>query len=275
MTVLLVWREVTSVVKREYECARSLDQPVLILEKQLRPDETRDEALKAFLTELKLAHTYKKFRHPTELRTTMVEGIQQIVADIAASNPVSLPNDDVRVQIQTALEKARDVCMLVRSPILIFGPRSYLSANVLPEEQEGLRITTKLVDEAVSGRKRFTLIASTPSVIAETRGYSQPSNLAKRVLKNLDTLMARQNESFRVRCTPSVGLPFQFLTYVVADEKVIIWIKSPRTNHCIRSTNSGLVFAFRHITEEYVQSDDGQLNTASLRRDLQQIAGTG
>ena len=163
--------------------------------------------------------------------------------------------------------------MLSRPPILLFGPRSYLSENVLADERTGHRITSELVAAAVSGQKKFTLIVSTPSVLAETKGHSHPSELAKHVLKNLDALVARQDESFRLRCTPGFPLPVQFLTYIVADDKVIIWIKSPNTNHCIVSNNRGLAFAFRHMTEEYVQWDDTQANTSSLRQDLQRIAG--
>jgi len=255
ITLVILWKQYSRVVEEEYKYAELLNKPVIVLEKELKGGEQRESQLNAFLNRIKDRHVYKKFRTPSQLREKIIIAIQQVIYD-AFRSIIKLPNEDIYSQIRNVLKNAKNVCILSRTPILLFGHRLYLSKNKLPEEKEGYLITSQLLEDAVEGDREFTLIVSSYSVIEEIRNYPNSKALAKFVLNNFEDLCKKQTETFKVACTSFSPLPHKYLTFIVADNTVIIWIKSSSTNHCIISENTDLAFAFRYLANEYVMMDD-------------------
>lgn len=271
ITLVILWKRYSRVVEEEYKCALSLNEEILVIEKELKDEEQREDQLSTFLNQIKDSHTYKKFRTPSQLREKIINGIQQVLFDRFVNTIVKLPDDDLYIQIRTILNKSENVCMLSRTPILLFGPRIYLSENKLPDEKRGYKITSSLLNAAIEGKRKFTLIVSSHSVIKEIENHPNSKELARFVLKKSESLCKKQTETFRIVCTPVYSYPPQYLTFIVADNTVVIWIKSPSTNHCIVSKNANLAFAFRNMADEYIRMDGEEDYKSLLKAKLGEI----
>jgi len=271
IVIVMLWKRYSKVVEEEYKYAISQNKPVLVIEKELNVKEEREEAIANLLNQIKNRHTYKKFRKPRELRETLIKVLQQVLFNAFSNTIIKLSKDEIYTQIRNTLDSAKDICMLSRTPILLFGPRPYLSEYKLPDEKHGYEITSKLWKAATKGERKYTLIISSHSVVKEIEKGPHSIKLAKVVLKNLEDLCKEETETSIIACTSIHSDSPPYLTFVIADNTVIIWIKSLETNHGIKSKNDYLAFAFRHTADEYIKIDNENNYKDVLVRKLRDI----
>lgn len=252
IVLVTIWKKYSEVTNKEHEKAKELNKPIFIMVKTLADDERRDNKLKTFIDRVKDRHTYKSFRKLSELKEITIIGIQQIIYDIFLSTIKNLPNKDVQTRINEILQSAKELYIFSRTPILLFGPREYLTNNKIPYEAQGYKITKKLVNYAKHGIEKFHLIVSSASVIEEIKKCSDKKKLAMIVLKNLNKYLQKQTNNFKIVCTPVSVDIYSYLTYVIADDIVIIWVKTPHTNHCILTNNSELAYTFKYLSDMYL-----------------------
>lgn len=255
IVIVIVWRKYSEIVRKEYKKALTLNKPILFIEKLLKEGENRDESLINFIKSIGKRHTYKTFRNLSKLKDQIKKSVQQVIYEIFINTIKKLPNDEIYIRIKEALQRAEELHIFSRTPILLFGPRDYLTESKLPDEKIGYDISLKLVKLAKKGKKKFYLIIYSNSVIEEINKCSNKKRLATIVLENLKKLYSEQTDTFKIACTPPHADVPPYLTYLVADDIVIIWIKTPYTNHCILTENSEIAFSFKHLSSEYFIKD--------------------
>lgn len=257
---LILWQAYSDVVFKEYEKAVSLGRPIVVLDKTLKDGESRAKKLAKFREKVKNQHVYKRFRRLSELRCELVKGLQQVIVEIFISTVRRLPHDGIDTRIKQSLKTAKKVYILSRTPILLFGPRPYLSNdNKLQDEVEGYNLTKKLAKEAISGHKELRLVVSSCAVLDEIHKQENAivAKLSKHVYKNLLHYKdkAKNARKFKLACTAISAVPPPRLTYIVADDEVIIWVKTPSINYCVTTKNRDLAFSFKFMFEEYFKLD--------------------
>ncbi len=146
---LILWKKFSEVVVKEYEKAVRLGIPIIILDKKLERDESRDDELTKFSKQIQC--TYKHFRRLSELRSELVNRLQHVIAEVFINTIRRLPHEGFDTRIKQSLKTAKKVYILSRTPILLFGPRPYLSENKHPDEAEGYELTKQLMEDAISG----------------------------------------------------------------------------------------------------------------------------
>lgn len=268
--VLILWKRFSNIVKKEYEAAVIQDKPIIILEKELRNMEMRDTELIQFLSEISKKHTFKKFRLPNSLTKVIKSGIQNVF-DECLKTIIKLPNDEIYQKIQWFLNSAQEVCCVSRTPILIFGPRDYLTKNKVPNELIGYKITNELKEAAIRGERKYSLIISSHLIINEIKNNNNSKDLSKIVLTNLISLLNARNNTFKIVATSSNSEIFQYLTFIIADNNLILWIKSPLTNHCIISTKQELILAFQLLADQIIKKDNGTKDLEELIDEIKKL----
>lgn len=254
IVIVMLWKRYSKVVYMEYNCAISQNKPILVLEKELNGKEQRKKRLSHLLDQIKNRHTYKEFRKPSQLRDNIINGLQQVIHNIFSGTIIKLPNEEIYTQIRTILHDAKKICILSRTPNLLFGARDYLSENKSPEEKQGHKTTLNQWKAAIKGEKEFTLIISSHSVVKEIESSPNSIKLASIVLKNFKKL--KETKKSRVACTSISSDSPQYLTFIIADDTVVIWIKSHTTHHCIKSKNKDIAYAFRQMADECIRIDN-------------------
>ena len=236
--------------------------PIIILDKKLERDESRDDELTKFSKQIQC--TYKHFRRLSELRSELVNRLQHVIAEVFINTIRRLPHEGFDTRIKQSLKTAKKVYILSRTPILLFGPRPYLSENKHPDEAEGYELTKQLMEDAISGStdRELHLVASSCAVLNEIQNQNV-TDRAKLSTHVRNELLRYQNiaastPKFKLACTALSAVPPPHLTYFVTDEEAIIQIKIPGQSsaYCVTTKNMELVFSFKYMIDEYFKLDN-------------------
>jgi len=254
IVIVIIWKRYSKFVEEEYKHAFSSGKPIIILEKTINEKEKKDHELKIFIDKIKNKHTYKSFRKLSDLRLWIIYSIQEIFYK-SLHFIRRFPEDEVRSIIRGKLSHAKEIYALSRTPILLFGPRPYLSDSKLREEEEGYKLMLNLRDSAIKGERKFILIVLSHLVIKELESQDKNNVLVKKVLENLRNLKKSKSSKFKLVCTSlQYDLP-PVLTYIVTDDTAMLWNKTHGTNYCILIENKDVATSIKSLLENYQEKD--------------------
>ena len=156
--VLILWKDLTDAVEKEYSAAVECGVPILLLVKSPTHRETRTPRLESLIdrtVECDLVRKTqcvpfrKKFRTLSDLRHELKEGVMKLVSDRFTEPVLTTTSIDVISKTNQSLiiNARRRLLFVVKTPILLLGPRPYNSAHKNYVEANLYQVLTSWIDE--------------------------------------------------------------------------------------------------------------------------------
>jgi vacuolar-type H+-ATPase subunit F/Vma7 len=166
--VLILWKDLTDAVEREYNAAVENGVPVLLLVKVPTHRETRSPRLESLIdrtVECDLVRKTqcvpfrKKFRTLSQLRYELKEGVMKLVSDRFTEPVLTTTNIDVisKTNQNLILNARRRLLFVSKTPIILFGPRPYNSEHKNYVEGNFYQALTSWIDEIKNDKNRKML----------------------------------------------------------------------------------------------------------------------
>ena len=137
--ILILWKDLTEAVEREYNTAVEYGIPILMLVKIPTFREARTQRLDNLINiaaNQNLSNTQsvpfrKNFRTLSQLEHEVKEGVMKLVSDRFTEPVLTTTSVDVITEINQAMVQnaQRRLLLVVKTPILLFGPRPYSSTH--------------------------------------------------------------------------------------------------------------------------------------------------
>jgi hypothetical protein len=201
--VSILWKDLTDAVEREYNAAVEFGIPILLLVKSPTHRETRSPRLESLIDKtaesdlvrrVQFVPFRKKFRTLNQLRHELKEGIMKLVSDRFTEPALTTTNIDVISKTnQSLIESARRrLLFVVKTPILLFGPRPYNSEHKKYGEKVLYDLLNSWIDEMKKDENRKMLfLYSCEDTYREMKEY----NLESLVEQNLKKFKQIEEET--------------------------------------------------------------------------------
>jgi hypothetical protein len=137
--IIILWKDLTEAVEREYNTASDLEIPILMLVKIPTFRETRTQRLENLINIAanqnaqinRIVPFRKNFRTLTQLEHELKEGVTKLVSDKFTGNSQTTTNIDLirETNLQMIQNARRKLLIVAKTPILLLGPRPYCSTH--------------------------------------------------------------------------------------------------------------------------------------------------
>lgn len=232
LVVLLLWKEFSEPVRKEFDRARTEGKEVLCLIKEIRKDwnEKRQKKLAEFIRVVRNSGcTTTNFRSLSDLRKRLIQGLA-ICFQKKLQSPFQAAGKEKLFRTGTKLieESKKRVILVARTPIPIVGTRPYDgSRQAFAFEEDQLRLFEKLIEEAECGNKRSFRCVSSLHAMSSTLLEHEDTcpNLRTQVRERVHKFYAKSStkgSKFELRWIRKGD--HRPLTFLVADDNFLIWL---------------------------------------------------
>ena len=191
--VLILWKDLTDAVESEYMAAIDSGIPMLLLVKNPTFRETRTSRLDKFLAgpaeqNLPVKTQYspfrKKFRTLNELSRELKEGLMNLVSDRFTEPALTTTSVEVtaRKTLQMVENARRRLLFVSKTPIILFGPRPYLSNHKNFLEESFHKAVTSWIEAMKKDESRRMIFLYS---VKDTYEEMKKNNLEQIVKENL------------------------------------------------------------------------------------------
>jgi len=201
--VLMLWKDLTDAVEKEYDAAVEFGVPILLLVKSPTFREARTPRLESLIDrtvecdsvqKTQCVPFRKKFRTLSDLRYELKEGLMKLISD-KFTDPV-LTTTSLEVISKTnqnlIINAQRRLLLVVKTPILLFGPRPYDSEHKNYIEANFHRALTSFIDKISSDESRKMLYLYS---LEDTYHEMKDNKLESIVEKNLEKFQKIEEET--------------------------------------------------------------------------------
>ncbi len=267
--IVILGNEYSEAVEEEFSVALKKGKPVFVF---IDENAEVDDKQKGFIEKVKKKVVCNYFKSLNELKKSIKNALQAWIANKVRSPAITQTSRELYELLTKIIERSQRVTQLARTPILVFGPRPYGEAHSpLDYEEENYQATLCLVNDAINGKRSFTLIISSYETLEEVK--KEGKRYAKKVLDNIKKWLelAKKRESkFKIHATPlneTMPLPF-----IIGDEECAVWLrKNPRAevSCCIKGNWGALRQALNGMALYYVEEDRNHKNLRKLIKEIE------
>jgi len=256
--VLILWKDLTDAVEKEYNAAVEFGIPILLLVKSPTHREQRTPRLVSLIDKTvecdSVQNTQcvpfrKKFRTLQELRDELKEGIMKLVSDRFTDPVLTTTSIDVisRTNQDLVINAQRRLLLVVRTPILLFEPRPYNSKHKNYVEVDFYRALISFIDKIKKDQnRRMVYLYSVEDTYREMK-ENKLESLVEKNLRKFQKIEEETNGRFELSSTPE--FPGRIL---ISDNSFGIQFRAPKGKVvCVYRQDASMASNLYEVLSEY------------------------
>jgi hypothetical protein len=266
--VIILWKDITEAVEKEYIKAVGCGIPILLLVKSPTFRESRTPKLETFLggtmgqdSNVKTQYVpfRKKFRSLSEFESELKAGLMALISDRFTEQALTTTNNEVSARATLSMvQNAKRVLLFVaKTPIILFEPRPYFSELKNYVEDNFYKALTSWIDEIRNNENRRMLYLYS---VKDTFHEMNESKLQQIVIKNLAKYKKIEEETCgRFELGSTQEFPGRI---IVSDNSFGIQFRAPKEKTvCVFRQDAGIASNLMELMCEYRGDSNKSLDT--------------
>jgi hypothetical protein len=256
--VLMLWKDLTDAVEKEYNAAVEFGVPILLLVKSPTHREKRTPRLESLIDRTVECDSVqrtqcvpfrKKFRTLKELRCELKEGIMKLISDRFTDPVFTTTSLDVisKTNQEMIINAQRRLLLVVRTPILLFEPRPYNSKNKNYVEASFYQALTTFIEKIKKDQNRkMVYLYSVDDTYREMK-ENKLEALVESNLRKYQNIEEETNGRFELSSTPE--FPGRIL---ISDNSFGIQFRAPKGKVvCVYRQDASMASNLFEVLSEY------------------------
>lgn len=256
--VLMLWKDLTDAVEKEYNAAVEFGIPILLLVKSPTFRETRTPRLTSLIDrtvecdsvqKTQCVPFRKKFRTLWELRFELKEGIMKLISDRFTESVLTTTRLEVisKTNQNLIMNAQRRLLLVVKTPILLFGPRPYNSENKNYVEANFYQALTSFIDRIKKDENRKMLYLYSSEDTYREMKENKLESLVEKNLEKYQKIEEETNGRFELSSTPE--FPGRIL---ISDNSFGIQFRAPKGKVvCVYRQDASMASNLFEVLYEY------------------------
>ena len=267
--ILLVWKDITDPVIKEYREARNLNKPILAFCKYINQKEARSAALEAFMKKAFDANrgvVYENYRKMQELRDAINHAVSAELVSIYKEPLLTQSVEEMyELGSDIIINAKRRLAIFQKTPTLLLGARDYISNMKVAYEEEYHNLLKNWIDKnkknvGKDSSIEFLYVFSIAKTIAEMHKHKLFQDGS--FMNEMKTRIRRYSQIEK-----SSGNRFRFVPYpseisgplIVGDLRYAIWFIGGQQPIAISQRNEKISDNMVRMIKVQCQHDDYNL----------------
>ena len=256
--VLMLWKDLTDAVEKEYNSAVEFGIPILLLVKSPTFREARTPRLESLIDrtvecdsvqKTQCVPFRKKFRTLSDLRYELKEGLMKLISDRFTEPVLTTTSLEVisKTNQNLIMNAQRRLLLVVRTPILLFEPRPYNSEHKNYIEANFHRALTSFIDKIRNDENRKMLYLYSLEDTYHEMKYNKLESIVEKNLEKFQKIEEEANGRFELSSIPE--FPGRIL---ISDNSFGIQFRAPKGKVvCVYRQDASMASNLFEVLYEY------------------------